>query len=157
MGSGKSTVGRELATLLGLPFIDLDSYLEHKTGQSIPEILADGEDRFRALEAEAVRDIVIMREIRNESAVVALGGGTMGIKAIRHLLFGHMGLVYLRTGFDTICGRLGEDRSSRPLFSEELYLKRLPIYEEAPMAVDTDGKDPGQIALEIRALLDNIS
>ena len=77
MGSGKSSVGRELASLTGLLFIDLDEYIEHKTGQSIPGIIADGEDRFRAIEAEAFRDIFIMREIRNESAVVALGGGTV--------------------------------------------------------------------------------
>lgn len=155
MGSGKSTVGKELAALLGRRFIDLDSYLEHKAGQSIPEIIADGEDRFRALEAEALRDVVIMSEIQNEDIVLALGGGTAGIKAVRHLLTGHMTCIYLRTGFDTICRRLGGDTASRPLFSEELYRSRLAVYEQAPLVVDTDGREPSQIAREIRALLEN--
>lgn len=155
MGSGKSTVGKELAALLGIPFIDLDRYIEHKAGESIPEIIAEGEDRFRALEAEALRDVVIMSEIQNEDRVLALGGGTVGIKAIRHLLTGHMKCVYLRTGFDTICKRLEGELESRPLFSEKLYRERLPLYEEAAFTVDTDGREPEEIAREIRAFLEN--
>lgn len=155
MGCGKSSVGRELASQLSVPFIDLDSYIEHKIGSSIPDILAEGEDKFRAIEAEALRDVIIMREIQDESAVISLGGGTITIKAIWHLLSGHTTCIYLRTRIETICQRLGDDTSSRPLFNRERYFQRLPLYEKAHLTVDTDGKEPAAIADEIKRLLKN--
>ena len=61
MGSGKSSVGAELATLLGFEFIDLDCYIEEKIGLSIKDIFEmQGEEGFRAIEAEALRDVVVM-------------------------------------------------------------------------------------------------
>lgn len=155
MGSGKSSVGRELASLTGLLFIDLDEYIEHKTGQSIPGIIADGEDRFRAIEAEAFRDIFIMREIRNESAVVALGGGTVETEAVWHLIFGHTTCVYLKASFESCEARTGADTGQRPLFSRDLYEKRLPLYEKAQFSVETDGRTTEEIAAEIREKLEN--
>ncbi len=157
MGSGKSTVGRILAGMLDVPFIDLDDYIEHKTGQSIPEMLADGEDRFRAIEAEALRDVVIMREIQDEDAVIALGGGTIAINAVQHLILGHTVSVYLRTSFETARRRVAESAGSRPLFSEDLYMERLPYYEKARFAVDTDDRTPEQVAEEIKGILEKMS
>ena len=53
MGCGKSSVGRELSTLLGIPLIDLDQYIEKKTGRSIPDIFAqDGETAFRVVKQD---------------------------------------------------------------------------------------------------------
>ena len=55
MGAGKTEAGRRLAVLLGLPFVDLDAQVEQRAGASIAELFrAEGEARFRALEAEAV-------------------------------------------------------------------------------------------------------
>ncbi|MFC3244654.1 shikimate kinase [Gordonia humi] len=69
MGSGKSTVGRALGAL-GLDFVDTDAEIERRAGRTIPEIFAaDGEDGFRAIEADTVRDV-----LATSRGIVALGG-----------------------------------------------------------------------------------
>lgn len=151
MGSGKSSVGRKLSALLGFPFIDLDEYVEHKKGCSIPDIIsAEGEEGFRALEAECVRDVIIMRQLTGENLVLSLGGGTLCIGAVRDFILNNTSCVYLKASFDAIRERVGEDLSSRPLFSEELYQKRLSVYEMAEHIVDTEGKTADTVAEEIK-------
>ncbi|TMK21722.1 MAG: hypothetical protein E6G65_04425 [Actinobacteria bacterium] len=70
-GSGKSTVGREVAGRLGVPFVDLDEEIERRHGSTVPEIFADeGEAAFRALEARELVEVS-----RQDPSVVACGGG----------------------------------------------------------------------------------
>lgn len=146
MGCGKSSVGRELAPLLGLPFTDLDEYIGHKIGCSIPEIFRDGEERFRAIEAEAVRDIVTMARITGEDRVVALGGGTFTIRPIRELLLENTVCVYLKASEKTCLERI-QDKDSRPmLLNGGHYSERLGLYELAQYTVDTEGLTPRQCA-----------
>ena len=72
MGCGKSTVGKELAKLMGTKFVDMDTYIETKEGMSIPEIFAQkGEPYFRKVEAETVV------ELSKGNAIVGCGGGAM--------------------------------------------------------------------------------
>ena len=158
MGSGKSRIGRELSVALGWEFIDLDRYIEHKIGKSIPEIFSEGEEHFRAVEAEAVRDVITMREITGESLVLALGGGTLMTGSIRELILEHTCCVYLQTGLDEIIKRLGTRSKSRPLFNgkyeiESLLDSRIPTYELAGYAVSTDGKTPEMVTSEILAFI----
>lgn len=158
MGSGKSRVGRQLGEILGWEFTDLDRYIEHKAGMSIPEIFKDGEDRFRALEAEALRDVVTMHQITGENVVIALGGGTVTIVPLRELIFDQTTCIYLQTGLDTIFDRLGPRGKGRPLFKdkeaiEDLLDTRAPLYEKARYHVVTDGREPEEIAREIAGLL----
>ncbi len=71
MGSGKSTVGKELAQTLNLQFIDLDSYIEERNFKTIPEIFAsEGEDGFRKAEQKALHEVSEF-----ENIVIATGGG----------------------------------------------------------------------------------
>jgi len=71
MGSGKSTVGRELAQALNLQFIDLDDYIEEKNFKTIPEIFASaGEEGFRKAEQQALHEVSEF-----ENVVIATGGG----------------------------------------------------------------------------------
>ena len=155
MGSGKSRTGKELARLLGWEFVDLDRYIEHKAGKSIAEIFeADSEEYFRALEAEAVRDLVTMRQITGESLVLSLGGGTIMTGAIRPLILEQTFCVYLQTSLDTVLGRVGGRNRNRPMLqgkyrTEELLDARTPVYEMAALTVRTDGRTPEEVAAEI--------
>lgn len=72
MGCGKTTLGEVLARQMGLPFIDLDDYIEQSQGASINQIFAEmGEERFRQLETAAIRQVAAMSGV-----IVACGGGT---------------------------------------------------------------------------------
>lgn len=141
MGCGKSGVGQELAQLLSCDFIDLDRYIEHKTGQSIPEIFKDGEERFRAIEAEAARDVIIMSLVTGKDSVLALGGGTLGIASVRDFILQNTTCVYLKASLKACLGWIG-DKSSRPLLNnpdidpEVLFKSREPLYGMAHITVD---------------------
>ena len=146
MGSGKSSTGSELAGLLGWEFIDLDEYIEGKIGRSVGEIIAqDGETRFRAVEAEALRDVVIMHRLTGENLVLALGGGTIMTTSVRRLILEDTLCVYLKTSFGQLKKRLSEGRWAP---------ERQPVYEMAALTVVTDGKTPHEVAEEIRLLIE---
>ena len=73
MGSGKTTVGRRLAAALDMQFVDMDLYIEKKTGMTVKEIFAEyGELHFRALETETVKELA-----QSNHFVIATGGGTL--------------------------------------------------------------------------------
>lgn len=118
MGCGKSSVGRVLADRLGWDFVDLDCYLEHKKGMSSPDIFAtEGEEYFRALEAECVRDVVVMSQITGRDAVLALGGGSMTYTAVRWLILEQTESFWLKASLETCLSRIG-DAASRPVLAE---------------------------------------
>lgn len=154
MGSGKSTTGRYLADMLGYDFVDLDGYVEHKKGVPVGEIIRnEGVQAFRAVEAECLRDVIIMHQLTGEDMVLALGGGTVTISPVQDLIFGQTRCVWLQASMDSIRTRLGEDTASRPLFSEGLMEERIPIYSRAEYAVCTDGKSPQEVAQSIKLLI----
>lgn len=147
MGSGKSTAGRELAALLEWEFIDLDEYIENKIGRSPEAIIEqDGETRFRAIEAEALRDVVIMHQLTGRDLVLALGGGTIMTTSVRRLILEDTFTVYLQTSEPELRRRKapGEGRWDP---------ERIPVYELAALTVPTDGKTPRETAEEVRAKL----
>ncbi|MEJ5200370.1 MAG: shikimate kinase, partial [Anaerolineae bacterium] len=82
MGTGKTSIGREVAARLGRPFVDLDDLIVARAGKSIPAIFAeDGEAAFRALEA------ALCREMAEPSGIVlAVGGGAVVSEANRRAL-----------------------------------------------------------------------
>ena len=146
-GSGKSTVGPLLANLLGLPLIDLDARLEKSAGRSVPEIFsAEGEDGFRAREAAQVREIS-----RGPRSVVALGGGAVTSRAIRHHVRRSGHLIWLRAPVDLCAGRAA---AGRPLLAGDpvgklaaLASTREPLYARISDAqIDVEGLSPDQVA-----------
>jgi len=157
MASGKSSVGEALSTLLGYRFVDLDKYIVHKAGKSITDIFLEGEDRFRALEAEALRDNVIMSQVEGFDLVLALGGGTIINPESRNLLKSDCKCFYLKASKEELQKRLSECKEERPMLQksslEQLLSQRLPLYEKAGIMIDTDSKTPKQTAQEIRNLL----
>ena len=156
MGSGKSTVGGRLASLLGCDFVDLDCYIADKAGRSIPEIFEeDGEKAFRAIEAEALRDVVVMHELSCRDAVIALGGGTVMTAALQELIFSQTFCIWLKPDVGTLLRRVG-DGSGRPLadghFAQRLK-EREPVYARAKMTVETEGLSADQVAMLIASEL----
>lgn len=153
MGSGKSSVGAVLAGNADCTFVDLDSYIEHKIGLSIPDIFSlYGETRFRNIEVEAIKDVVTLHEISGESVVIALGGGTLCNPSVQSLILNRTTCIYLQADKATIAGRLGSNPSGRPLFKEgweELLEKRRSIYELCPNVVDVNGKTLKEVCAEI--------
>lgn len=135
MGSGKSSVGRELSALLGCPFVDLDSYIEKREGRSIPEIFREeGEAHFRALEFSALREVISQQSGspapgsflentdsctqcgRSVGLVLALGGGTPTNPECAEIISDETLCIYLKASPETLLSHLeGENTASRPM------------------------------------------
>jgi shikimate kinase len=147
-GSGKTTVGRELAERLGVGFRDTDADVEQRAGKPIPEIFIDeGEPHFRELEARAVREAA-----EGHPGVLALGGGAVLAEATRAVLAG-LPVVFLEVPLGDAVKRVGLD-APRPLLAvnprarwRELMEARRPLYlEVATAVVSTEGRSPEQVA-----------
>ena len=152
MGSGKSTVGRLVADALGCPFLDLDEIIEKKAGRRIPDIFAqDGEKGFRRLEKQALEKTVA--RYAENTAVLALGGGTVTIPGAVQLLQEKTLCIYLQADFDTLLARLEGQTEGRPLAGEgmaERLAGREPLYEAAAhVTIETATLTPEEIADEI--------
>ncbi|GAA2895528.1 shikimate kinase [Streptosporangium fragile] len=150
-GSGKSTVGQLLADRLGVSFRDTDADVERTAGKPVGDIfIEDGEEAFRALEAEAVRLALAEHE-----GVLSLGGGAILAEATRELLAGHQ-VVYLEVGLSQAVQRVGL-ASARPLLVlnprsqlKKLMEARRPLYEGlARHTVATDDRKPDEVVDEI--------
>ncbi len=155
MGCGKSSTGRALAERLGARFVDLDAEIVARTGRSIPDIFREGgEAAFRAAELEALRAVLDGADAAGVT-VLALGGGTLTVPAAREIILAETECVWLRTRLETIRERLGDADASRPLFADAdaLFSAREPVYAQAPHAVDTDGRSPGEVADAVVGIL----
>ena len=155
MGAGKTTVGALVAQRLGTSVRDTDHDVEAIAGRAISEIFVDdGEAAFRALERAAVAEALATHD-----GVLALGGGAVLDPDTRELLAGH-DVVFLRVGLSDAVKRVGLG-TSRPLLLgnvrgriKTLLDERTPIYESvATLSVETDGRDPQEVADEIVAAL----
>lgn len=114
MGAGKTTVGKQLAQVLGYRFVDTDGLVEQVAGRSIPEIFAqEGEAAFRQLESRVLAEVSAYRR-----CVVATGGGI--ILAQENWAHLHQGLtVWLDVPLDQLMERLEQERDHRPLLQTE--------------------------------------
>ena len=156
MGAGKTTVAGLIGEAWGVPVRDTDADIVAAEGRSIGEIFVDdGEERFRAIEAEAVADALATHD-----GVLALGGGAVLDERTREALAGRP-VVFLRVGLSDAVKRVGLG-SGRPLLLgnvrariKALLDERTPIYESvATHVVDTDGRTPDEVAADVRRLLE---
>lgn len=123
MGSGKTVVGKELAKILGVKFVDTDELIEEEQGVAIKAIFAThGEDYFRDLEYEMCKKVAEMNGV-----VVSTGGGAMTFKRNVDAIKEGSKVVFLDASFDVICDRIG-DSTTRPLFQDKEKAKEL--YDE---------------------------
>lgn len=157
MGSGKTAVGRQLARMLDLEFIDSDVEIEARTGVDIPLIFEkEGEAGFREREQEAIQALTA-----REGIVLATGGGAVLREANRENLTQRGCVVYLQTSVDQQLERTRHGRQRPLLYTSdpksklrELLAERLPLYEgTADLIVSTDGRRVQAVAEEILHLL----
>ena len=154
-GAGKTSVGRALATELGVTFTDTDEVIESREGRPVGAIfIDDGEDYFRDRERDAVADV-----LATEEGVVSLGGGAV-MDARSQQLISQCRVVWLRVAPDTAVNRVGLN-GPRPMLLGAvrsqligLLRERSPIYQQlATLTYDTDSVEPDEAAKAIAARL----
>jgi len=165
-GSGKSTVGPLLASMMKLPFNDLDGVIEKQTGRSVTDIFADtGEKAFRRMELIQLKRLLS----KGRGGVVALGGGAYENESVRALTKKLGTTVYLscaarelyrrlRTSDDrpllNIMSRSGETPAeARMRRINTLLKKRLANYRRADFIVSATNKTPSQVVKHLRQLM----
>jgi shikimate kinase len=148
MGAGKSSIGRRLASRLGIPFVDADSEIEIAAGMSIPEIFdKHGEPEFRKGEAR-----VIARLLDNGPQVLATGGGAVMDQQTRDLIQIKGVSVWLKADLDVLMKRT-KRRNDRPLVEKirELMPLREPFYAQSHIIVVSRDEPHDTIVDEIVA------
>ena len=158
-GCGKSTIGRQLARMRQLPFLDSDHEIERFIGCSIREFFdREGEAAFRGVEERVIGEILGASQMR----VVATGGGSVLRPVNRETMKAHATVVYLHTQPEDLARRLSRD-TQRPLLQvadprqrlRDLYAVRDPIYREvADIVVDTAHKSATMLVNLISMQLD---
>jgi len=161
MGCGKSTMGRKLAGLLNLNFIDLDKYIKERYFKTIPLIFEEeGEKGFREKERHSLIEVS-----QYENVVVGTGGGTpcffdnMDVMNLSGIT------IYISPDIDTLANRILKSKTERPLITgksrEELIAfindaleKRSPFYEKAKIIIRGENNlDPELVIKKINNLL----
>ncbi|MBT7950773.1 MAG: shikimate kinase AroK [Gammaproteobacteria bacterium] len=158
MGSGKTTIGRQLASRLGMQFYDSDGEIEKKTGADIALIFEiEGEEGFRKREAKMIEELTAKKGI-----LLATGGGAILSDSNRKFLKSRGRVVYLKSSPEKLMDRTAKDKK-RPLLNTddrratilEMLETRVPLYEEvADLVIQTDNNIIKQIVNRICQQLD---
>lgn len=153
MGAGKTAIGRELARIFGLDFLDADQEIERRTGADIPLIFEkEGEAGFRRREREVIEELT-----QRDRLVLATGGGAVLDPSNREALSSRGYVIYLKASVGAQATRTGRNRN-RPLLQSgdpaarlaQLFAQRAPLYEGmAQLTVDTDSGQVRRIAERI--------
>ncbi|ODT31039.1 MAG: shikimate kinase [Kaistia sp. SCN 65-12] len=157
MGAGKTAIGRKVATMLSLPFIDSDQEIETVSRMSVPELFEHyGEPEFRALEQR-----VILRLLEGGPQVLSTGGGAFMNGQTRAAIAAHGVSVWLKAELDVLMERVSK-KQNRPLLRnpdprgvlERLMNERYPVYATADITVQTRDDRKEVIAAEVIAALE---
>lgn len=152
MGCGKTVVASQLARILGMKVIDVDTEIEKSAEMTINEIFKQfGEPRFREIETETIKQVS-----ENNNVIISTGGGAVLKQENMDAMRGKGVIVCLNAAPETILERTKSTRD-RPLLLVEKPLERIkkllefrkPFYEKADIMIDTESKTPLEIAEEI--------
>ncbi|OWY19300.1 shikimate kinase [Sphingobacteriales bacterium UPWRP_1] len=162
MGTGKSTIGRLLAGLLGCKFIDLDTLVEQIAGLSISQIFEQkGEPWFRNTEAECLRQTIQYAEV-----IVATGGGTPCHNENMRWMNEHGITIFLQTSPRVLAKRLRKAMLHRPLIAgfenkqklltyvENKLVERHYYYDQCQITVYCNKREVFSVANELKQLLE---
>lgn len=150
--SGKSTAAQKLGKTLGVPFFDTDAEIERRHGKISKIFQTFGEEKFRFLETEVIKEIC-----KKSGAIIAIGGGSLTVDENVKALKSSGKIIYLKANVETLLSRLGGD-NSRPLLSGDarqnllnLYKNRVAQFERyADFTVATDGLSADEVAQKIK-------
>lgn len=158
MGAGKSTIGRHLADLLDLPFVDVDSEIESRAGADIQWIFdMEGEQGFRDRESKVLKDLAS----HDQPQVIATGGGIVVREENRTILRNSGKVIYLSATAEQLFERTRRDKS-RPLLQvedrraviEQLIETRDPLYKQvADMVFPSGSTQPYKLAKKLAEAL----
>ncbi len=160
MGCGKSTIGRKVADLLGISFVDLDKYIEERYFKTVPAIFAEeGEKGFREKERTALLEVS-----QFENVMVGTGGGAPCFFDNMEVMNKNGVTIYIAPDTDVLATRLLKSKTERPLiagksreelilFIEDALLKRAPFYEKAKIIIRGENNlDPQLVINKIQQI-----
>jgi shikimate kinase/3-dehydroquinate synthase len=171
MGTGKSSVGQEIARRLDREFVDMDALIEDREGMTVAEVFRqEGEAHFRRLEAALCRELAARpsrtagRTEQDKGLVIATGGGALIPPDNRDILDASGPVVCLTATTDEILRRL-ETVSDRPLLEvpdrrdeiEALLEERSEAYRDIPLRVDTTGAPLSKVVDQVLSIVDTPS
>jgi shikimate kinase len=158
MGAGKTTVGKRLADLRGMDFVDSDHEIEARCGVDIPFIFEkEGEAGFRRREKQVISELTSRSNI-----VLATGGGAVLDQESRQNLASRGFVIYLHASIEQQLQRTSRSEN-RPLLQtpnrrevlEQLFEHRDPLYREiADLTLESDGHNTRWLVKEIERHLD---
>ena len=158
MASGKTTFGRAAAERCGWTFVDLDEEIARRYGTPAEIFAASGEDRFREIESEMLREVLQAEE----DTVLALGGGTLLREENLRRVKAHATVIWLDTDFAIILSELGN--ADRPIVQgrtmaqiHALYNERRPLYAAAADIIfPIVSTDYGQVITDLATTLQSL-
>lgn len=155
LGCGKTTVGKALSEKSGIAFIDLDEYIEKKYNTTINEIFKQGEDVFRKMETEALKEVST-----NIPSIISTGGGVIKKQENMEILKENSIIIFINRPIDNIAADI--DISFRPLLAEgpsklySLYKERYPLYKKYADYEIINDKDVDSIVNQIMKLIKEV-